>query len=325
MRAGAFERAWEVSDIVLHRRAAQDCRSLPRHLRWLWDGTPLAGRRVLVRSYHGLGDTLQFIRLVPLLARSARSVAVRVQPELLPLLRCRAWPAALLPLDGDDPEHDVAVELMELPHALRLTLEDVPRRVPYIVPPLAAAPRAPSEDRLRVGIAWAAGAWRPQRSLPLRALAPIAALPVALSALQQGPARTELDRETARWFTAAIGPAASILETAAHLQALDLVITVDTMVAHLAGAIGVPVWTLLHHDPDWRWMTGRSDSPWYPTMRLFRQRRPGAWGEVVAEVATALAPLAEERRSPSLRSEEQGRSRENGDAAWQSTKRRRRR
>ncbi len=294
MRRGDFERAWEASDAALaaDRGAMHD---LPRHLRAVWDGTPLDGRRVLVRCHHGLGDTLQFVRYLPLVERRARSVSVLAQPALLPLLRTMGGAACLLPLDdAPDPPHDVDVEVMELPHVFRTSLATLPADVPYLHVPAAPRPdRAP--DGLAVGIVWRVGDWAPHRAIPLARLAPLADVPgVTLHVLQRGDGLAERSGALARLGT--LAPADDVPEMARTMRALDLVITVDSMPAHLAGALGVPVWTLLPADADWRWMEGRDDSPWYPTMRLFRQERPGDWAPVVARVADALRRLREPRR-----------------------------
>ena len=297
MLDGDFARAWDISDRVLRQRRGQSCADRPYHLRWVWDGTALAGRRVLVRCYHGLGDTLQFIRFVPQLAAIARKVIVETQAELLPLLRSIPGTAALYPLGAELPEWDVAIESMELPHALHLRLGDLPGRIPYLAPPRGSRSplRLPASGtgRLRVGLVWAAGDWRRERSLPPALLLPLSRLPIDLVGLQRGPARHQAE---AAGLLGALRYAqdedTTIAETAALIGELDLVITVDTMAAHLAGALGRPVWTVLDADADWRWMRRRVDTPWYPTMRLFRQPRPGRWGLVVEELAAALALAA---------------------------------
>ncbi|HXC92055.1 MAG TPA: glycosyltransferase family 9 protein [Stellaceae bacterium] len=302
MLAGAFERAWDICDAVLHGRRGRSCADLPYHLRWVWDGTPLVGRRVLVRCYHGLGDTLQFIRFVPPLAAVAQSVVVEAQRELLPLLRSVCDGVRFYPLDGALPSWDVAIESMELPHALRITLGDLPGHIPYLTPPPTFSARLSraraGADRPRVGVVWAAGDWRRERSLPPALLLPLVALPLDLFGLQLGAARRDTAATSLVSSLKAMLPEnATIADTAALICDLDLVVSVDTMVAHLAGALGRPVWTLLDAAADWRWMHARSDSPWYPTMRLFRQRRPGAWQPVVAELTAALAGITR-RRDP---------------------------
>lgn len=290
MRRGDFAAAWRASDAILRAHAGVPCWHRPRHEQWVWDGTPLDGRRVLVRCYHGLGDTLQFIRYLPLVRQIAAETVVWAQPALIPLLRTVDGIDRLEPLhDGAyEGEYDVDVEVMELAHVFRSTVDTIPRAVPY----LHAAPAPiPRDDRLAVGLVWRAGDWDERRSIPFPLLAPLARVPgVELHVLQRGPA---LD-ECPPGFGARSGRD-DVLGAARVIRALDLVITVDSMPAHLAGALGVPVWTLLIHEPDWRWMLERDDSPWYPTMRLFRQPAPGDWGAVIRRVAAELRALASER------------------------------
>lgn len=284
MRRGAFEAAWAISDAVLRARAGVPCWHWPRHLQYVWDGTPLAGKRVLVRCYHGLGDTIQFIRYAPLIKEIAREVMVWAQPALLPLLQTMRGIDRLLPLhDGTpDVEYDVDVESMELPHIFRTTLATIPAEIPYLHVTPAALPR---HGRLAVGLVWASGDWdHARRSIPFSLLAPLAAVPgVALYMLQRGPALANYQHGVG-----ILAGSDDVVEAARIMRALDLVISVDTMPAHLAGALGVPVWTLLDTAADWRWMEGREDSPWYPTMRLFRQERPGVWESVIARVVAEL-------------------------------------
>ncbi|MCE7032275.1 hypothetical protein LY625_06520 [Lysobacter sp. GX 14042] len=285
MRRGEWEQAWQVGDAGLPARAARPCHHLPRHLQYVWTGAPLEGRRVLVRCYHGLGDTLQFIRYVPLLAQRAAEVAVWAQPGLLPLLAQVPGIDRLLPLhDGDaEVDYDVDVELMELAHVFRSTPDDLPGRVPY----LHAEPHGlPGPDvRPRIGLVWRGGDWNPARSMDFRQIAPLAGLPGVRALIVQPQARD------AGWdgCTGEYPGEFGIPAYASVLSALDLLVTIDSMPAHLGGALGVPTWVLLHHEPDWRWMEGRDDSPWYPGMRLFRQRAAGDWAGVVDQVMAALA------------------------------------
>lgn len=272
MRGGDFERAWELSDRALIDRRGQTFSHLPRHEQPVWDGTPLEGRRVLVRCYHGLGDTILFARYLPMLARIARQVIVWAQPPLLPLLSTIEG-IRLLPLHDGTPEceYDVDIEIMELAHAFRC----VASRVPYLDAPAAPLPRGV------VGLAWRAGDWDPSRSIEFQLLSPLFALEnVRFCALSvDAPHHSRLILDDRRL---------TIEGTASLMRGLELVISVDTMTAHLAGALGVPAWTLLPKHADWRWMEDRSDSPWYPTMRLFRQAKPGDWREVIDRVLHAL-------------------------------------
>lgn len=291
MRRGAFQRAWHVSDRVLAQLvAAGPDSSRPRHEQWIWDGRPLAGQRVLVRCYHGLGDTIMGARFLPRVAALARELTVWAQPALIPLLATLPGSGRLLPLHDGDPDvaYDVQVELLEIPHALRVTLETLPADVPYLSVPVAAR----LSGHFSVGVVAQSGAWDPRRSIPAELLAPLAAIPgVAVYSLQPGCSLPG----------ARDASSADLLLAAARVRALDLVVTVDTMMAHLAGALGVPTWTLLHRQADWRWLEpGRVDSPWYPTMRLFWQEQMGEWGPVAQQVLGELRGAVGARRSRRL-------------------------
>jgi hypothetical protein len=309
MRRGEFARAWEISDRWLRERAGTDCWHLPRHFQYIWDGRPVEGRRVLVRCYHGLGDTIQFVRYAPLLKARGCEVLMWAQPSLLPLLAHAVGIDRLLPLHDGDPgiDYDVDVELMELPHLFRTTIDTLPASAPYLhVEPLplpATTPRgrdhlqnrAPGVSRaapdranypdpdLKVGLVWRAGDWAEHRSIPFAELAPLTSRGVAWYVLQGHPGLNERPDD----FGIVVG-ASDVLEAARAIRSLDLIITIDSMAAHLAGALAKPVWTLLAKEADWRWMIDRDDSPWYPTMRLFRQERTDDWRPVIARVAGEL-------------------------------------
>src|SRR4051812_29459274 len=176
MRRGDFDAAWKVSDAVMSTRPSGSCAHLPRHLQYVWDGRPLDGKRVLIRCYHGLGDTIQFIRFAPAVKAIAAEVNVWAQPGLLPLLATMAGIDHLAPLhDGvPDVDYDVDVEVMELPHVLRCTLATLPAEVPY----LHAEPAAPLDDDLfHVGLVTTVGAWDKLRSIPLELFGGLAELP----------------------------------------------------------------------------------------------------------------------------------------------------
>lgn len=289
MRAGDWAAAWEISDAVLRECAGEPCHDWPRHRQYVWDGRPLAGQRVLVRCYHGLGDTVMFIRYAPLLKAIAREVIVWAQPALIPLLRTTHGIDRLLPLHDGTPEcdYDLDIEVMELAHAFRSTPATLPRAVPYFdVPPA----RLPPGKQLRVGLAWVAGDWDRRRNIPIRQIARLAEVAgIEFHLLQRGPARAE-------WHEPRATRSGSddVLATAALMRALDLVVSVDSFPAHLAGALGVPTWTLLPSPSDWRW-GGDATTPWYPTMRLLRQARAGDWESVISPVAAALAARASDR------------------------------
>jgi hypothetical protein len=282
-RRGDFAAAWRVSDAIRARCRTFNDAMQPRHLQQIWDGRCLEGGHVLVRCYHGLGDTIQFARFLAPLRLQARCVTVWAQPSLVPLLSTLHVPIALEPLHDGVPSvaYDADIEIMELPYAFRTTLESLPADVPYLhVPPAPCPPgRLP-----RVGIVWRAGDWDSRRSIPFERLAPLFGITsVEWYGLQLAP--TPHERHASLQPLTADPP----LRLASCMRALDLVISVDTMAAHLAGALGVPVWLLLAHDADWRWLEQRHDSPWYPTMRIFRQPEPGRWCAVIAEVVRTLA------------------------------------
>lgn len=288
MRMGDFEAAWRVADRLLHERAGKSCHDWPRHHRYVWDGTPLGKRHVLIRCYRGLGDIVQFARYLPLVREIAREVTLWAPAAMLPLLETVGGADHLLPLHAGEPDvtFEVDVEIMELAHVFRTTQATIQARVPYLH--VAPAPLERSAEQLAVGLVWQAGEWDDRRNVPLDALAPLATLPgVQLHLLQRGPGRRDW-----RYGGALDASSDDPLRTAAVMRALDLLISVDSFPAHLGGALGVPVWTLLHADADWRWMKDRDDSPWYPTMRLFRQPRAGDWNSVVVRAAEELSELA---------------------------------
>ena len=234
------------------------------------------------------------LRYAPRLAALAASVVYEVPPSLLELApyfsgidEVMTWGEQAPP---QPPAYDVQTEIMELPYLFRTEASDLPiaARYLHLPSPLLArvAARMGPRNLPRAGIVWAAGEWNPERSIPLACLAPLLAHPAcAFWNLQGGTARTNLT--ALQDATSVCGD--GILALAATIAHLDLVITVDTLAAHLAGALGKRVFLLLQHAADWRWQSGRDDSPWYPTLRIFRQPTPGDWPGVVAEVCQALS------------------------------------
>lgn len=291
MLLGDFERAWRETDrIEIPRRRGHSC---PQQL--LWDGSSFRDKTVLLRCEHGIGDTVQFLRYAPLVKQRCRRLIVKTQPNVMSLARlvpgvdrvCSAYTTT------PDPAHDVRIECMELPYAFRTTVATIPQS-PAL--PIAAAGRVYGDKRFKVGLVWAANAWNASRSIPLASFTGLNEIPdLAIYCLQHGPARSDLDAIDLPVVNRAQPVTDEVLDTAATIMKLDLVITVDTLVAHLAGALGKPVWVLLLHAADWRWMTGRDDSPWYPAMRLFRQSVPGDWS---APIRDLLRELARIRQAP---------------------------
>lgn len=265
-----------------------------------WQGEPLGGASILLHAEQGLGDTLQFVRYVPLVAARGGRVVLEVPPELYRLLAATGAAETLIAAGDPLPDFAVHCPLLSLPLALGTDLATIPAAIPYIQAEpakVAAWSRALPPARLKVGLVWAG---RPQhkrdrwRSLTLATLAPLAGIPgVAFVSLQKGPAAEQASAPPPGMaLTDRSADLVDFSDTAALIAALDLVIAVDTSVAHLAGALGKPVWLLLPEMPDWRWLLGRTDSPWYPTARLFRQPVRGAWGPVIASVADELRQLA---------------------------------
>lgn len=276
MRAERYDDAWAIERAVLAERdpATRDDPRLPYHQRWVWDGRAPDGRDVLVRCYHGLGDTLQFARFLPALAARARSVTLEAPARLHPLLRFPGVTLAAFNPAHPLPAAEFDIEITELGTALRLSPRDVP--VPYIHH--AATPLAPGT----IGLCWQAGDWDAERWVPPELLAPLAARHRCLSLVSAATDLPVVNPE---------GCPFDLPATAALIAACTLVVTVDTMVAHLAGALGRPTWLLLKADPDWRWNPARTDSAWYPGVRLYHQPTPGDWATPLAAIARDLAAL----------------------------------
>jgi hypothetical protein len=275
MLLGRFDRAWEESDAIARRGRPDPHR--------FWDGAPFTGKRVILRCLHGLGDAIQFIRYAPLVRSQAAQLVVETHPEMVDLLRGVAAVDDVISWRDPPPKWDQQIEIMELPRALGAAVDTIPSRVPYIAIDPNRSRAIGNSGARKVGLLWSSSTWDPARSIPAGELAPILQVPeCSFYNLQHGSesARIEMHPTAAQ--------SGDIAATAADICQLDLVVTVDTMVAHLAGALGKPVWTLLPYRADWRWMIDRADSPWYPTMRLFRQSSPGDWSTVIAEVAAEL-------------------------------------
>jgi hypothetical protein len=286
IRRNDFDCAWGLSDLSLqaYRNSRATAGTGERHLQRVWRGDTLTDKRVLIRCYHGLGDTIQFIRFAKPLRQIAREIIVWGQPALLPLLRDVEGIDRVLALHEGTPdvEFDVDIEVMELAHALRATPQLISGRVPYLGRGRSQG-EAPAYPR-SIGLVWEAGHWNAARSVPVRLLAPLAEQTDArLFSLQQGPGRI-----MAASIPATDLAVADVETLAARIMSLDLVITVDTMVAHLAGALGARVWTILHRECDWRWPLSGRETIWYPTMKLFHQNRGGDWTNVIEEVIAEL-------------------------------------
>jgi tetratricopeptide (TPR) repeat protein len=291
---GEMASAWDGYEL---RWRLGNLRHRPVQNRPAWDGAePLAGRSIVVYAEQGLGDTLQFARYIPLLADRGATVRVVVQKSLKSLVESVRGAVSVTTSEQSWPQCDLHCPLLSLPRAFGTTLATVPAAAPYIAATRdrreAAREWLASVASPRVGVVWAGNPSHPNdrnRSLPMAALAPVlaASLPRWVS-LQKELRPGELEALHAAGGVDLSGHLGDFDDTAGVLALLDLVITVDTSVAHLAGAMGIPTWILLPFAPDWRWLLDRDDSPWYPTARLFRQTEPGSWDGALARVAAEL-------------------------------------
>ncbi len=267
-----------------------------------WQGEPIEGARILLHAEQGFGDTIQFLRYVPMVTERGANVILEVHPELRSLAASTLDGIAVISRGDPLPEFAWQCPLMSLPLAFGTEMQTIPARVPYLV----RREEAPTwlmqehDSDLRVGLVWAGGAINiidRERTLSLAAFSPLWRVEgVSFFSLQRGA--VSLEAESGPLLFAGCQPqTGDFAATAAAVSHLDLVISVDTSVAHLAGALGKPVWIMLPVRSDWRWFTGRQDSPWYPGATLFRQQTQGDWGPVIAEVAAALSRLAADHAS----------------------------
>jgi tetratricopeptide (TPR) repeat protein len=275
---------------------------------WLGE-SDIAGKTILLSEEQGLGDTIQFCRYAPLVAQRGARVILEVPPQLTRLAKSLSGVAQIVETGRPLPAFDFHCPLLSLPLAFKTELATIPTTIPYLKanPDLSKAwkDRLGANAKLRVGLVWSGGI-RPnqpvsinqRRNIPLVKFAALKNPAIAFYSLQKGqPGESELaEIKHNRWsgpdivdLTGAIG---DFSDTAAFIDNLDLVITVDTAAAHLAGALGKPVWILNRFDTDWRWLLERTDSPWYPTARLFRQEKPGDWDSVIQRVERELDRLA---------------------------------
>ena len=263
-----------------------------------WSGEVLDGRTILIRAEQGLGDTLQFVRYIPLLKERGGKIVVECQAELIPLLRQLPAVDEWIPRGHSLPTFDFYRPLLSLPMMFNTSVETIPPQNPPLEPPADRVEDWRSRltghaSKFKVGLAWAG---RPEhkndrnRSIAKSLLSELVALKtVQFFSLQKGPANDDAAELQLVDFSDDLHDFA---DTAALISLLDLVICVDTSVAHLAGAMGKAVWLLLPFAPDWRWMLDRVDSRWYPTMRLFRQNQRGDWAQVIHRVAVELEIMA---------------------------------
>jgi Flp pilus assembly protein TadD len=300
---GDFQQGWE------EHEWRWKCKDFPSPRRTFaqgqWDGCPLENRALLLHAEQGVGDAIQFIRYLPLVKQRGGKIIIECQAELQRLFQTVAGSCQIVAPGQPLPAFDLHCPLLSLPRVFRTNLANIPQNVPYL--------RADAEDARRwqhrladhcplvkVGLVWAgspAHRHDRNRSIKLETLAPLGQLPgVHFFSLQKGQAAAEAKTpppgmELVDWTE----ELKDFADTAALIANLDLVIAVDTAVAHLAGAMGKPIWTLLPFASDWRWLLQRQDCPWYPTMRLFRQKSLGDWADVIQRVAQDLGTFTAQR------------------------------
>ncbi len=265
-----------------------------------WRGEPLDGRTLLVHAEQGFGDTLQFVRYVPLLAQRGARIVLEVQPPLLALIAPLAGQARITVIAQGmpRPRTDLQCPLLSLPLALGTSMDTLPASTPYLAAPAAQRRKwrgsLGGQARRKIGLAWSGRIQKHEnRALPLAALEPLFALEgidwIVLQPQLSDAEHAALDAHPRARSIHRLGTrVVDFADTAAVIERLDAVVSIDTSIAHLAGALGKPLWLMLPFAADWRWFIGRDDSPWYPGARLVRQPRPGAWDDVVARVALAL-------------------------------------
>jgi len=261
----------------------------------LWNGSQLDGSTILLHAEQGFGDAIQFVRYAPLVAACGGDVVLECHPQLVSLFQGVEGVRAVIPFGSPLPSFAFQAPLLSIPRIFGTTLQSIPSRSPYIS--ISDAYRrkwerlTPSSQALRIGVAWAGKKFPdPLRSCRLSDIAPLADVPNLLFySLQMGEGSEQavLPPDGMR-LVDLTGEIYDFADTAALIEQMDLVISIDTAVAHLAGAIGKPTFLMLPTAPDWRWLLERSDSPWYPTMMIFRQKLPGEWGDAVAGILKTL-------------------------------------
>jgi tetratricopeptide (TPR) repeat protein len=291
---GDFERGWDEYEARWQSTLTPQVKV---HNRPRWNRADPAGRTILLTTEQGLGDVIQFVRYAPLIVARGARVIVAAAPELKPVVATVSGVSAVVTPSDLMPAFDVYAPLASLPRIFRTTLQNIPADVPYVRSDpqrvQARRQRLAGDEHVKVGLVWAGTPKHLNdraRSSKLADFAPLAAVEgVTFYSLQKGPPAAQAEHPPAGMRIVSLGDDLHDFgDTAALLDCLDLLISVDTSVVHLAGALARPVWTLLARGPDWRWMLDRGDTPWYPTMRLFRQQRLRDWGTVMEAVAAEL-------------------------------------
>jgi tetratricopeptide (TPR) repeat protein len=297
---GRWTEGWQVFEARLSLSEMFPPNRFPRDIP-RWRGEDITGKTILLQAEQGLGDTLHLVRYVPTVAARDARVVLRVQQDLGKVLAGFPGADAVVTNYDDVDDVDTWCPLMSLPLAFGTEITSIPSQVPYLQPPREYVwlwqTMLGLRRRPRIGIVWSARRYIPLRSMPLATLEPLLVRPdLEFHVLQKEidePDRAWLDRHPLVVDHSAL--LKDFADTAALISQLDLVLTIDTAVAHLAGAMARPVWLMLPFSADWRWLTDRTDTPWYPTARLFRQPRHRDWDAVVAEVIAALPSVSVEQ------------------------------
>jgi len=288
----------------------------------VWDGSPLNGKTILLHAEQGLGDTFQFIRYAKLIKEQYNGTVIFASQRPLHTLlsRCCPYIDRVVTLDAIPAAFDVHAPLLSLPFILKSDEQTMPRNIPYITPDASLVEewknKLSTDSQFKVGICWQGNSKYSTpflrsvvaaKSIALKQFAPLSSVEnVTFYSLQKENGTDQLNQLPDTFKLVTFGDDfdngnGRFMDTAAVIKNLDLVITIDTSICHLAAAIGTPVWTFIPEPPDWRWMVERADTPWYPNMRLFRQKTSGDWDSVIADIATELGSLISQKRTPALR------------------------
>lgn len=290
---GRYEEGWKEYE---WRWLKPDFSSPCRHTDMpLWDGSTLAGRTILLHAEQGFGDAIQFVRYAPLVSQRGGHVVLECHPQLVSLFQSVYGVQTAVPFGAPLPHFDCQIPLLSLPYLFKTSLQTIPAHCPYVSVPDRYREKwsvltATKPKSRRIGLAWSGKSYPdPLRTCRLDELAALSVGEITFFSLQLGEgAEQAASPPPGMNLIDLTSEIADFADTAALIEQLDLVISIDTAVAHLAGALGKPAFVMLPYAPDWRWMLDRSDSPWYPGMTLYRQDVSGDWGSVVCRIAAAL-------------------------------------
>jgi tetratricopeptide (TPR) repeat protein len=287
---GDWPRAW--TEYEWRRRVPEFQPTIPKFNRPMWDGEPLNGKRILIHAEQGFGDTIHFARYLPVVISRGGKVILHCQPPLTRLMNSIPEIETIIPQGDPIPDFDLHCPLLSLPHVL--STPDPYWTGPY----LRASAGKKSEGKLNIGLIWSGRTHLPGRSIPLALLAPLADPRVQFHSLQVEEGLREAQSPPPGMNLINAGSKLrDFADTAALMNQLDLIISIDTAAAQLAGALGRPIWVFLKFVPDWRWSLDRSESPWYPTARLFRQKTRDDWNSPIHQAAIELKKMLDAKKS----------------------------